>query len=117
MTGDSHDAALAVARKIEIESREIHARQLPWDKQDRVSEVTRAFFGGVINKEPVFAAETVDVCVRAVALVAAESADVLVVRTDMKAVAIISFRRVRLNFMWVMGYIIWVLQSLLESFI
>lgn len=110
VTGDSDETAKAVGREIGIAETEIWSRQMPKDKQVVVSEMKTLFVGDGINDAPALAAATVGVAIGAGAPVAAESADVVLVRSDMRAVAHTlwlartAFRRVRQNFMWAMGY-------------
>lgn len=113
VTGDSEEAALAVGRQCGIEAHEIISRAMPWDKANAVCEENRptVFVGDGINDAPALAAASLGIALGAgAAPVAAESAAVVLVRDDLVGVAHTlwlartAFRRVRLNFVWAMGY-------------
>ena len=110
VTGDSLEAAVAVADAVGIDRKQVQARAFPADKAESVREEGTVFVGDGINDAPALATAAVGVAIGAGAPVAAESADVVLVRGDLRAVANTlwlartAFARVRLNFAWAMGY-------------
>lgn len=113
VTGDSEQAALAVGRQCGIEASEIISRAMPWDKCNAVGDASRptVFVGDGINDAPALAASSLGIAVGAgAAPVACKSAAVVLVRGDLQGVAHTiwlartAFGRVRLNFVWAMGY-------------
>ncbi|GAB0490088.1 hypothetical protein MMPV_001320 [Pyropia vietnamensis] len=116
VTGDSQATAHAVAAAVGIAPANVYARAMPWTKVDVVREAVAAtggsvcFVGDGINDAPALAAADVGVAIGAGSPVAAESADVVLVRGDLGGVvtmldlARVAFRRIRLNFGWAMGY-------------
>ncbi|KAK1865093.1 hypothetical protein I4F81_007628 [Pyropia yezoensis] len=116
VTGDSQATADAVAMAVGIAPANVYARAMPWTKVDVVRNAAAAtggsvcFVGDGINDAPALAAADVGVAIGAGSPVAAESADVVLVRGDLGGVvatldlARVAFRRIRLNFGWAMGY-------------
>lgn len=113
ITGDSEDTARAVAKRVGIPAGNILARAMPWTKVNAVKslpEGTGCFIGDGINDAPALAAASLGVAIGAGAPVAAESAAVVLVRSDLRGIANAlklakaTFRRVRLNFVWAIGY-------------
>lgn len=113
VTGDSEETGRAVAQRVGIPSSNVHARALPWTKVDAVKALpdgTGCFVGDGINDAPALAAASLGVAIGAGAPVAAESASVVLVRPDLRgvvnalALAKATFRRVRINFIWAVGY-------------
>ncbi len=110
VTGDSLEAAMGVANAVGIDRAEVRARTLPADKAECAQEDGTVFVGDGINDAPALATAALGIAIGAGAPVAAESADVVLVRGDLRAVthtlwlARTAFARVRLNFAWAMGY-------------
>lgn len=113
VTGDSEETASAVARKVGIDASRITSRALPWSKVDAIKALpsgTSCFVGDGINDAPALAAADVGIAIGAGAPVAAESASVVLVRSDLLGVvhtmdlARATFRRVRVNFFWALAY-------------
>lgn len=113
ITGDSEATALAVARRVGIDASHVQAGALPWSKVDAVKALpagTCCFVGDGINDAPALAASAVGIAIGAGAQIAAENASIVLVRSDLEGVAHTldlarkSFMRVRLNFVWAMGY-------------
>lgn len=113
VTGDSEGTALAVARKVGIESSQIVSRALPWTKVDTIKSLppgTSCFVGDGINDAPALAAADVGIAIGAGAQIASENASIVLVRSDLNGVvqtldlARKSFSRVRLNFVWALAY-------------
>lgn len=111
VTGDSHESGRAVAAKTGIPTHGVHAQALPWTKVSVVEEHEPAcFVGDGINDAPALAAASVGIAIGAGAPVAAESASVVVVGSNLKSIvnsldlARTTFRRVRINFFWAIGY-------------
>ncbi|KAI0566903.1 haloacid dehalogenase-like hydrolase [Gracilaria domingensis] len=111
VTGDSEETARAVALRSGIPLDSIHARAMPWTKVAVVEEMQpTCFVGDGINDAPALAAASVGIAIGAGAPVAAESAAVVLVRSNLRGVvnaldlAQHAFRRVRLNFFWAVGY-------------
>lgn len=89
VTGDNHQSAAAVAKKLQIE--EVVSQALPGDKL-RAIEATKnrptVFVGDGINDAPVLTASDVGIALGARgAAAASESADVVVMRDDLSLVA------------------------------
>lgn len=113
VTGDSEETARSVAQKVGIPTGNLHARALPWTKVDvmkALPEGSGCFVGDGINDAPALTAASLGVAIGAGAPVAAESAAVVLVRSDLRGVvralslARATFRRVRINFAWAIGY-------------
>lgn len=113
ITGDSEDTAKAVAKRVGIPTGNVLARAMPWTKVNAIKslpEGTGCFIGDGINDAPALAAASLGVAIGAGAPVAAESAAVVLVRSDLRGIANAlklakaTFRRVRLNFVWAIGY-------------
>lgn len=111
VTGDSEETARAVAIRSGIPLHQVRSRAMPWTKVAVVEENEDVcFVGDGINDAPALAAASVGIAIGAGAAVAAESAAVVLVRSDLSGVvnaldlARKAFRRVRLNFCWAIGY-------------
>lgn len=111
LTGDSEEAARRVANIVGIDVKDVKFRQLPENKFDAVKMENAAFVGDGINDAPALARANVGIAVGGGASsIAANAADIVCVRQDLKSVAHtlwlarVAFRRVRLNFVWAMVY-------------
>lgn len=111
VTGDSLECARAVAERTGIQIGHVHGKTLPWTKVSVVEQSRPVcFVGDGINDAPALMAAEVGVAVGAGARVAAEAADVVLVRSDLMGVVTMfhlaraTFQRVRLNFCWAIGY-------------
>ncbi|CDF36754.1 unnamed protein product [Chondrus crispus] len=113
VTGDSEETGRAIARRVGIPTNNLRSRAMPWTKIDVVKslpEGSGCFVGDGINDAPALAASSLGIAIGAGAPVAAESAAVVLVRSDLRgvvnalALARATFRRVRINFVWAIGY-------------
>lgn len=113
VTGDSEETGRAVAQKVGIPTDNLRSRAMPWTKVDAVKSLpsgTGCFIGDGINDAPALAASSLGIAIGAGAPVAAESAAVVLVRSDLRgvahalALARATFRRVRINFVWAIAY-------------
>ncbi len=113
LTGDSPEAADAVARAIGIS--EVHARLGPADKLEFLARLRReghvvAFVGDGLNDAPVLAGADVGIAVGSATDVAREAGGIILAGTGFASVAVAlrlcrqTVRRVRQNFGWAIGY-------------
>lgn len=111
VTGDSSDNGRAIAMRAGVPGYNVHTGALPWVKVDKVRDYAPAcFVGDGVNDAPALAAASVGIAIGAGAPVAAEAASIVLVRSDLWGVVDAldlsreTLRRVRLNFMWAIGY-------------
>jgi Cu+-exporting ATPase len=113
VTGDNETTALAVAQKCGIE--EVFAQVLPSEKQSKVQELQRlgrvvCFVGDGVNDSPALTQSDVAVAVGAGTDVAIESADMVLMKNDLRDVAVAlavassTYNRILLNFFWAFLY-------------
>jgi Cu+-exporting ATPase len=90
VTGDNERAARRVAQEVGIDERDVHARVLPEQKSDLVSRLQREgrqvmMVGDGINDAPALAQADLGVAVRGGTDIAAESADLVLMRAGVGA--------------------------------
>ncbi len=113
VTGDNETTALAIARKCGIE--EVFSQVLPSDKQAKVQELQRAgkvvcFVGDGVNDSPALTQSDVAIAVGAGTDVAIESADMVLMKNDLRDVAVAlkvassTYNRILINFFWAFLY-------------
>ncbi|MEP3920202.1 heavy metal translocating P-type ATPase [Ascidiaceihabitans sp.] len=113
ITGDSHDAAQAVARDTGISI--VHAQTLPKDKLNHVAHLQSAhgkvaFVGDGINDAPALAHADVGIAIGTGTDVAIETADVVLMSGDLMGVVSAiqiskaTLRNIRQNLFWAFAY-------------
>jgi Cu+-exporting ATPase len=113
LTGDSVEAARAVAREAGIE--DVRARVLPEGKARAVEELRREFgpvamVGDGLNDAPALAAADVGIAIGSGTHIAVESSNVVLTSGDPRAVAAAvalsraTLRTIRENLLWAFGY-------------
>ncbi|KAH8597635.1 E1-E2 ATPase-domain-containing protein [Bisporella sp. PMI_857] len=116
VTGDQRSTALAVARLVGIDSKQVHAGVTPDQKQELIRRFQSegdcvAMVGDGINDSPALATADVGIAMASGTDVAMEAADVVLMRPNdlMDIPASISlarsiFTRIKLNLSWACGY-------------
>jgi P-type Cu+ transporter len=129
VTGDNATTANAVAKEVGIPSDRVLAEVLPSDKAEAVRRLQAqsgggsgggarrtpgpgvvAMVGDGINDSPALAAADVGMAIGAGAQIAVAAADVVLIRSDLRDVVTAIdlsravFARIRLNFVWALGY-------------
>jgi Cu+-exporting ATPase len=115
VTGDNRTTALAVARRVGIDENDVFAGVLPANKSRKVQALRNAglvvaMIGDGINDAPALVAADVGIAIGAGTDVAVESADMVLVKSDLRDVVtaidlsrtIVS--RIRLNYAWALVY-------------
>jgi Cu2+-exporting ATPase len=113
LTGDSWPVAKAVARELNIDT--VFAEVLPADKVNKVEELKRqgkrvAMVGDGVNDAPALLTADVGVAIGAGTEVAVQAGDIVLVRSDPRAVSRIvrlsqaSYRKMVQNLWWAVGY-------------
>jgi Cu2+-exporting ATPase len=113
ITGDAHQVADAVAKELGID--EVFAEVLPQDKDAKVAELQArglkvAMVGDGVNDAPALARAEVGIAIGAGTDVAIESAGVVLVADDPRAVLSVielskaSYRKMWQNLIWATGY-------------
>jgi Cu+-exporting ATPase len=113
VTGDHRATAEAIAQQVGIE--QVRAEVLPAGKQEAVAEFQRAgrvvaMVGDGINDAPALAAADLGVAIGSGSDIAVEAADVVIVRSDLRAVGQLialsraTMRTIRQNLGWAFGY-------------
>ena len=117
-TGDHETTANAVAKQVGIRPSNICAGSSPEGKADLVTRLQKrgggkgrvAVVGDGINDSIALARANVGIAIGAGTEVAVEAADIVLVKSSLHDVVValhlsrIVFRRIKLNFMWAMGY-------------
>jgi len=115
ITGDQRATAVAIARSAGIPESEVLAEVTPEQKAERIQELQRrgekvAFVGDGINDAPALAQADLGVAVGRASDVARESADVILLNSDVQAIpeAILlsqaTLRTIRQNLFWAFFY-------------
>ena len=115
VTGDSSKTANAVGKKLNISQDRILSEVLPGDKAKCVQDLQNlgrivAMVGDGINDSPALVQSNVGIALGSGAQIAIESAEIVIVNNKLLDVLIafdlsrIVFRRIRMNFIWAMGY-------------
>jgi Cu+-exporting ATPase len=115
VTGDNWDTAVAIARELGIERGAVYAESLPKDKAKIVKDiqmtgVTVAMVGDGINDSPALVAAEVGMAIGAGTDIAIEAADIVLMKSNLEDVITAidlsrkTFRRIRLNYVWALGY-------------
>lgn len=115
VTGDNTTTALRVAEEVGLPADRVMAEVLPANKAEKVANLqsegrTVAMVGDGINDSPALAAADVGMALGAGAHIAVATADIVLIRSDLRDVATalhlsrVVFNRIRLNFLWALGY-------------
>ena len=115
VTGDHRFAAQYIADQVGILPERIFASVTPAGKSDRVRLLQEqghvvAVIGDGVNDAPALVQADIGVAVGCGTDVALESADVVLVRSDLRDVIVAldlartTFRRIKLNYVWAFGY-------------
>ncbi|KAI5067389.1 hypothetical protein GOP47_0017917 [Adiantum capillus-veneris] len=113
VTGDNWGTANAIAREVGIEK--VFAETRPQGKADIVKELqstgkTIAMVGDGINDSPALVAADLGMAIGAGTDIAIEAADIVLMRNNLEDVVTAihlskkTFRRIRLNYVWALGY-------------
>jgi len=116
ISGDNRTTALSLAQDAGIAEERVVAEALPADKAAKVKALCErgrggvAFVGDGINDAPALARATVGVALGAGSKIAVAAAKVVLVKSDLWDVVCaldlskVVFRRIKLNFLWALGY-------------
>ena len=117
ITGDSRRTAMSVAKRLGLHPSKVTAEVLPEDKAAQVLSLQGqpnggavAMVGDGINDSPALAQADVGIAIGSGSQIAIESADMVLVREALMDVTVALdlsrtvFRRIRMNFVWAMGY-------------
>ena len=116
ITGDNKRCGLAIARQAGIAADHVLAEVVPGEKSAKVQELQRngaervAMVGDGINDAPALAQADVGIAVGCGSDVAIETADAVLVKDDLCDVVValhlsrVVFNRIRLNFVWALGF-------------
>ncbi|GIL57370.1 hypothetical protein Vafri_12621 [Volvox africanus] len=113
LTGDNWRTARALAGQLGVDM--VHAETLPKTKALKIRELQSsgkvvAMVGDGINDSPALAAADVGVAIGSGTDIAIEAADYVLMRDDLEDVLVAldiskrTFNRIRLNYVWAMGY-------------
>jgi len=116
ITGDNRRCGLAVAREAGIAADHVLAEVVPGEKSAKIKELQRdgavrvAMVGDGINDAPALAQADIGVAVGCGSDVAIETADAVLVKDNLCDVVValhlsrVVFNRIRLNFVWALGF-------------
>lgn len=115
LTGDNERAALAIARQCGIPPNQVIAGVLPTQKSDRIQQLQQGgevivFVGDGINDAVALTQSDVGVSIGTGSDIASDASDFVLIRDDLWGVYYAlhlsrsTFRRIRLNFVWALGY-------------
>jgi len=115
VTGDNIETAKAIASECGIQK--VFARMSPKEKADKISELKHknpdavvAMVGDGINDAPALASADVGIAIGCGTEVAIEAADFVLMKSDLEDVAVSldiareTFRKIKMNYIWAMGY-------------
>jgi Cu+-exporting ATPase len=114
-TGDNKRTALAIAQQIGLAADCVVSESLPSDKYELVKRLQMeghvvAMIGDGINDSPALVQADLGMSVGAGTDIAMEAADIVLVKNDLRDVLVAldlsraTLRRIRLNFVWALGY-------------
>ncbi|KAL2913589.1 hypothetical protein HK105_206891 [Polyrhizophydium stewartii] len=121
LTGDNEITARAVGAQLGLDGEHIVSHVLPSEKADKIRELQRrqmrggrrgkvAMAGDGINDSVALAQADVGIAIGAGSDIAIEAAQIVLVKSDLRDVLTLidlsraTFRRIRLNFAWALGY-------------
>ena len=115
VTGDNRRTAASVAQQIGIDPSHVQSEVLPADKFHTVEKLQQqnhivGFIGDGINDSPAIAQADLGIAMGAGTDVAIEAASMVLVNSDLRDVVTAldlsrtTFQRIRLNFVWALGY-------------
>jgi Cu+-exporting ATPase len=116
ITGDNRRCGLAVARQAGIAADHVLAEVVPGEKSAKIKELQRdgaervAMVGDGINDAPALAQADIGIAVGCGSDVAIETADAVLVKDNLCDVVValhlsrVVFNRIRLNFVWALGF-------------
>eukprot|EP00708_Paratrimastix_pyriformis_P001979 GAFH01000716.1.p1 GENE.GAFH01000716.1~~GAFH01000716.1.p1 ORF type:complete len:1326 (+),score=334.89 GAFH01000716.1:66-4043(+) len=116
LTGDTRTTALSIARQAGIVERNVFAQLSPGEKASVLKEIQRNYGGKVamcgdgVNDAVALAAADVGIAIGAGTDVAVQSAHIVLVHNNLEDIVTAvdlsrtTFRRIRWNFVWALGY-------------